>query len=78
MQVHYPLPLNYDENPPAEQMKSTIAKLRSDLDALRGNQGNITHNESLKNENEMLKMKLKKMEESVFQLRQNDSGVGIY
>lgn len=32
MKVHYPLPLNYDESPPVDQMKNTISKLRAELD----------------------------------------------
>jgi hypothetical protein len=58
--------LNYDESPPAEQMKATIAKLRSELDQIKLNPPLATSNESLRGENEMLKLKVKKMEEAIF------------
>ncbi|KRX10182.1 hypothetical protein PPERSA_08585 [Pseudocohnilembus persalinus] len=73
--VHYPMPLNYDENPDPEQLKSTVRRLRIELEELRNNMsgpvdGSTQNLIQYKQENDILKQKLRKQEEMIQQLNQ--------
>ena len=61
--VHYPLPLNFDENPDIDTLKNTIRRLRLEIDSSKsGNDNNAALNK-LRNENEILRMKMKRIDE---------------
>jgi len=42
--VHYPLPLNYEENPDVEVLKNTIRRLRMEMEELKSNQSQSATN----------------------------------
>ena len=67
--ISYPLPLTLQEVPNFERMKLVVKRLRSEVDIYR--RGNVSaidlvkENASLKQENDLFKSRIKKLEESL-------------
>lgn len=75
--VHYPLPLNFEEEPSADTLRNTMRRFRLEIDELRSKGGNFLSSNGngqgvdgnqvalnlLRNENETLRNKFKRLEE---------------